>query len=241
MKNSLLIAFAILFFFSCKKETIETPMPIPVSFCMIDSTNADGVAQKIFYDENFRFKKGIVYSGADTLIQTAVYQGSKVTLTFAGRPGSQIVYLNKMGYCDSLIWDLGVGTIHVEYKYNALNQNTERVIYGVISGTEIDEVTNFEWLNGNLVKETTESAIGINVSTHEYDLSKKNTLQTYETKLTFVPSSNNLRTKTTRVLSNDETVILYNYLFDGKNRVNKLQTVVNEEVSETFYHWTCIN
>ncbi len=239
MKNSLLLAFAILFFFSCKKETIETPMPTPVSICMIDSTIADGIAQKIIYDENFRFKKGIIYSKVDTIIQNAVYEGNKVTLTYEDRSGSQTVYLNKNGYCDSLIVDLGVGIIYLEYKYDALKQPIERVAYGNVGGTEIDEVTSFEWLNGNLVKETTESATGISVTSHEFDLSQKNTLQTYESSLSFVPSSKNLVTKT--AINGETTVILYSYFFDSKNRVNKVQTIVDEEVSETFYHWTCNN
>lgn len=239
MKNSLLIAAAILFLFSCKKETIETPMPTPVSICMIDSTYADGIAQKIIYDKNFRFKRGIVYTGADTLIQNAVYEGSKVTLTYENQPGSQTVFLNKNGYCDSLIVNLGVGIIYLEYKYDALKQPIERVAYGNVGGTEIDEVTSFEWLNGNLIKETTESASGISITSHAFDLSQKNTLQTYESSLSFVPSSKNLVTKT--AINGDSKIILYNYFFDSEYRVNKLQMVVNGEVSETTYHWTCTN
>jgi hypothetical protein len=239
MKNNLIFALTFLLFFACKKETIETPKPTPVSICMIDSTNADGIAQKIIYDEKFRFKKGIVYTKTDTLIQNAVYEGNKVTLTYEKMSGSQTVYLNKMGYCDSLIWDLGTGKIYVEYIYDTLNQPIEKIVYGEVSGTEIDEVTSLEWLNGNLIKETTEYSTGVSVISREFDLSQKNTLQTYESSLLFVPSSKNLVTKTS--INGDIIVILYSYFFDSKNRVNKVQTIVDEGVSEVFYHWTCTN
>lgn len=235
MKHTLLVALAISLLFACKKETIEVKAPSE-TICLVDSINTDGSTQKIYYDNQNRFVKGVYFSEGDTAIQNATYEGNTVTITVDGEPTSQTIYLNKNGFSDSILIDFGDELLTIKFTYNQLNQHIKSVLVGEVMGFNFNQTTTYEWLNGNIVKETTESEDETTVVQYQYDASKVNGLKSHEERMGLLPSNANLKTK---IIFDDGSETLYTYEFNSKNQLVKVLENSNGETVISDYFWLC--
>jgi hypothetical protein len=202
---------------------------------LVDSLISEGSIQKHYYDAQNRLVKTIGI-GTDTFIQNLEYNGNVVVVKIEGQDGEQVVYLNSKGFMDSLVYEIPLGSIHGKVTYNASGQMTQLEITGEILGTVLDQITTYEWLNGDIANETTVQDGDTTTVTHTYDVTKSNSLAALETRLSFLPSSAHLITKSVYF---DDTEITYAYVLDANNKVIKKITTDADGPSDEFYTWVC--
>ena len=238
MKQLTLFALLVLALGACKKDkTDDDPKPSTSQTCLVDSLNSEGMFQKHYYDAQNRLVKTIsTGSDTDVFIQNLTYFGNVVVIKTEGQDAEQFVYLNSKGFMDSLVYEIPFGTIIGKVTYNANGQMTQLEITGEILGTVLDQITNYEWLNGDIAKETTVQDGDTTTVTHTYDVTKSNSLAVFETRLSFLPTSAHLITKS---VYSDDTEITYAYLLDANNKVIKKITTDAGGPSDEFYTWLC--
>jgi|688.fasta_scaffold38579_7 hypothetical protein len=235
MKQLTLFALLVLALGACKKDKNDDPQPGSAQICLVDSLISEGSIQKHYYDAQNRLVKTIGI-GTDTFIQNLEYNGNVVVVKIEGQDGEQVVYLNSKGFMDSLVYEIPLGSIHGKVTYNASGQMTQLEITGEILGTVLDQITTYEWLNGDIANETTVQDGDTTTVTHTYDVTKSNSLAALETRLSFLPSSAHLITKSVYF---DDTEITYAYLLDANNKVIKKITTDADGPSDEFYTWVC--
>lgn len=206
MKNALLITACALatLFSACKKENNEIRT-------LVKTQEQGGYTTTFEYNNN-----GQIVKMADDYgnVSTYTYGSNKVNVTYINSPTNSgldnngVFQLRSDGKVELLIRDVS-GTTSFTYNSDGLFQE-------IVSPWD---VTVYEWVNGNIVKETRTTATDTTISTFTYYTDKDNYLNSSNFGITWNSSSKNLLKTRNTSYSSSEVFTEYNYEFDDKGRV----------------------
>lgn len=219
MKPIIIISSLLTLLYSCKREAVESQLQIE-SVCLVDTVYRNNGYEALFYNSNHKVIKAIVVNGSSSYVQHIAYDGSLVTVTVEGEPGKQLIWLNAFGYADSIFSNIGVqGQFAYRFKYNDKQQLLYQHHYGYTSTFNWNTQSFFEYANGNLIRKYIPRDIDTFYTDYSYDLTKENTLHTYEQLLQYLPTNKNLLIGIKTHPDGTETD--YTFLFDAAGRVVK--------------------
>lgn len=199
---TLLLLSTALLITGCKKEE-ETPK-------LVKSIEQYGDTTTYEYNENAQLvKTSSTYGNIDTY----TYGTNTVNVKYI------IPYTNGGGERNAVIDLRNDGKIERytdDNQSTSYNYNSDGLLQTTVSNLD---TTIFEWLNGNIVKETMKNTSGISVLSYTHYTDKENTLSGKYTGTTWGPRSQNLLKSRTVTYNGTADVYDYTYIFDNEGRV----------------------
>jgi hypothetical protein len=237
IKPIILLCGFLTWVYGCKKDTAENQLPVE-SVCLLDTVYKEDGMEVRFYNSSNKLVKVIWSGNTWSYIQHISYQEKLITFTVEGEPGSQRIWLNGHGYADSMFSDIGVrGTTAYRFYYNEKQQLVEQHSHGFFDTFEWDNLSFFEYAKGNLIRKYILRDIDTFYTDYNYDLTKENTLQSYDQPLQYLPANKNLLTGITH---SDGTEMTFTFIFDAKGKVIKRTTEhADATFSEEQFSWVC--
>jgi hypothetical protein len=143
-------------------------------------------------------------------------------------------YINKNGYADS-VWITYIGLIDLKayHKFNSEGLIIKKTLIGTIVNVPFEEITNFTYAKGNLIKRITENEGDIYEESFEYYNDSVNYFIANEEAENFMPASKNLIKK---IILPEDKFISYSYTKDTSGIV--YQTSINEAEETKLYTYT---
>ncbi|OYU96438.1 MAG: hypothetical protein CFE21_08570 [Bacteroidetes bacterium B1(2017)] len=235
--NLLLIAFVILAGTACKKDkTTDEPTPAEKICLVTSTTDSDSNTFIYTFDSQNRIIKNGAYNGPDSTITIYTYTGNKVVM--ASGIVEQTYFLNSYGFADSVYYIVdGYVDLLIVLTHNSEGLVTSQKVTGTVPQGEVNQIGTFEYLNGDLVKQTNNDGTTTSTVTLEYYLDKPNKSKRFEEATQFYNSSAHMLKKMT---GDDGSFTSYTYEYDSEGKVTK-ETSVDETntVSYQNFSWSC--
>lgn len=235
--NLLLIAFIVLAGTACKKDkTTDEPTPAEKICLVSNSLDSDSNSFVYTFDNQNRIIKNGAYNGTDSTITIYTYTGNKVVM--ASGVVEQTYFLNSFGFADSVYYLIdGYVDLLIVLTHDAQGLVTSQKVTGTVPQGEVNQIGTFEYLNGDVVKQTTNDGTNTSVTTLEYYLDKPNKSKRFEEATQFYNASTHMLKK---VSSDDGSFTSYTYEYDSEGKVTK-ETSVDETntISFQYFTWSC--
>jgi hypothetical protein len=237
MKPIILLVCLLAMLFSCKRDAGEIKLP-KESNCFLDTIYKEDGFELRFYNSSNKVVKVIWSGNTWSYVQHIAYQGKLITITVEGEPGSQRIWLNDFGYADSMFSDIGVqGTTAYRFYFNNKQQLIEQHDYGFYPTFEWHTLSFFEYDNGNMIRKYIPRDRDTLYIDYFFDLTKENTLHSYEQTFQYLPTNKNLLTGLTH---SDGTEKAYTFVFDANGKIiNRSTEHADASISVEQFSWVC--
>lgn len=201
-------------FVSCKKDPnpfLVEPTPYtPSNNTFVLSEENDSNLIEYSYDPLWRIlslKRSV--SGIERELITWIKSGSQVKKISTSNSYINTYFLNKKGFTDSVsIIYAGFVYLTEKYAYSNIGLPKSKTIVGTILSNPYEENFTYEYVNGNLVKQTQEYEGQTFISTYTYYTDSLNIFAGTQEAISFIPQSKHLLKRATQ---EDSTYIDYTY------------------------------
>ena len=237
----LFLSTLVLSFAACKKDETTTNNNnnnTGTPTCRVKTTLLDdGTLTTYYYDAQGRVTKYTENDGTDSTETVYTYEGKKVTMD-DGSGGEQYAYLNSFGLADSMVFRMPpLVDVTNRVKYNSSGLPIEYNASGTVFGTKIQQVITMEYLNGNVIKMTSNDGTNETITDYTYYTDKVNKLKSFSEVTEFMYGNTHM---VKSMISDDNTSLNFVYEYDSEGKVTKeTQTDEDETSTITIYNWLC--